>query len=76
MKDMHVNPAEAVQIHMDIGASRSIGIHWGTFPLTAEAPDEPPRLLQKALLENNLSSQVFLALAIGETITLQWPEPD
>lgn len=76
MKDMHVNPQEALQIHEDIGADQSVGIHWGTFPLTAEAPAEPPLLLKQALDENNLSEQVFRTLAIGETMTLKWPKSE
>ncbi len=75
MKDMHVDPREAVQIHKDIGAAQSVAIHWGTFPLSAEAPQDPPLLLRQALMESNLTSEVFLALAIGETITLKWPQP-
>ena len=31
MQPQHVDPAEAVQIHLDIGAKVSVGIHWGTF---------------------------------------------
>ena len=31
MATIHVDPREAVLIHQDIGATRSMGIHWGTF---------------------------------------------
>ena len=31
MKDMHCNPEEAVQIHLDVKSQKSIGMHWGTF---------------------------------------------
>ena len=36
MKPHHVDPEEAVQIHEDVGAKTSIGIHWGTFKMTVE----------------------------------------
>jgi N-acyl-phosphatidylethanolamine-hydrolysing phospholipase D len=68
MKDMHVNPEEAVQIHQDIGAEYSLGVQWGTFRLTAEPIDEPPRRLEKALVEANLSSNRFRTMKIGETV--------
>ena len=37
MKESHMNPAEAVRAHREVGARRSLGMHWGTFQLTDEA---------------------------------------
>ena len=67
MKDMHVNPEEAVQIHQDLQADHSIGIHWGTFPLTAEPIEEPPLRLKSALQEKNIPNSAFETMKIGET---------
>ncbi|XP_041058855.1 N-acyl-phosphatidylethanolamine-hydrolyzing phospholipase D isoform X5 [Carcharodon carcharias] len=36
MKYNHVNPEEAVRIHIDVQAKKSVGIHWGTFALANE----------------------------------------
>lgn len=41
MAAAHVNPEEAVQIHRDVGAKRSIAMHWGTFQLTDEGREDP-----------------------------------
>ena len=67
MKPMHINPTEAVQLHMELRAKRSFAMHWGTFPLTAEAPGDPPRHLAQARAAKNLPDQEFETLAIGET---------
>jgi L-ascorbate metabolism protein UlaG (beta-lactamase superfamily) len=48
MKDIHMNPAEAVRAHLDVRARRSIGMHFGTFPLTTEAIDAPVEQLERA----------------------------
>ena len=67
MSSQHVNPAEAVQIHLDLAAKQSIGVHWGTFELTDESLDEPPRLLADARRAKGLADDAFITLAIGET---------
>jgi N-acyl-phosphatidylethanolamine-hydrolysing phospholipase D len=67
MTSQHVNPAEAVQIHFDIAAKRSVGIHWGTFELTDESLDEPPKQLADARRARGLADDAFFVLAIGET---------
>jgi N-acyl-phosphatidylethanolamine-hydrolysing phospholipase D len=67
MKDQHVNPDEAVQIHRDLRARRSLGIHWGTFALTDEPLDEPPRALARARSAAGVTEEAFFLLAIGQT---------
>lgn len=67
MQPQHVNPAEAVRIHQDLGAQRSMGVHWGTFELTDESLDQPPRDLQAARDAAGLAPEAFFVLAVGET---------
>jgi N-acyl-phosphatidylethanolamine-hydrolysing phospholipase D len=67
MKTQHVNPRDAVEIFKDINAKSAFGIHWNTFVLTAEAVDEPPRALERALQKNGLNTELFQAMDIGKT---------
>lgn len=67
MSNQHVNVEEALKIHADLGAKRSLGVHWGTFELTDEALDEPPRQLERQREALGLSTTDFFTLAIGET---------
>ncbi len=67
MRAQHVDPAEAVQVHLDLGAKRSLGVHWGTFELSDEALDYPPRELRRALAVQDLPEATFCVLAVGET---------
>ena len=39
MRSVHMNPAEAVQAHLDLESAQSIGMHFGTFQLTTEGID-------------------------------------
>ena len=56
-----------MQIHLDLGAKRSMGIHWGTFELTDEALDEPPIALAAARIDKGVPDAAFFVMAVGET---------
>ena len=68
MKAQHCDPAEAMQIHRELGARLSIGMHWGTFPLTDDGFDEPPRELTRALAESGLPPTAFRVCAPGDCV--------
>jgi N-acyl-phosphatidylethanolamine-hydrolysing phospholipase D len=74
MQVVHVNPAEAVKIHRDIRARRSIGVHWGAFELAAEPLLAPPQELAHAVAEAGLTEQDFTTLAVGETRLFDVPQ--
>ena len=66
MKLYHVNPEEALKIHRDLGARQSIGMHWGTFPLTAEGPGDPVRELERQRQIQGISPVEFGTMTVGE----------
>lgn len=71
MKYAHINPHEAVQAHLDLGSKLSIGVHYGTFQLTAEPIDEPVRALDEALKEKGIAASSFQTPDFGKTIIIE-----
>ncbi len=67
MAPQHIDVEEALKIHRDLGAKRSLGVHWGTFQLSDEALDEPPKVLAASRAGHGLTEDQFFVLAIGET---------
>ena len=57
----------AGRIHRELHARRSLGVHWGTFSLTDEALDQPPKDLAAARKAQGVADDAFFTLAIGET---------
>lgn len=70
MRDIHMNPEEAVQAHLDLGSRRSIGMHFGTFQLTTEAIDEPLHALARARAAHGLASEAFDTVEFGASVRI------
>src|SRR5437762_3403351 len=68
MHVVHMNPPAAVQAHLDLEAAQSIGMHFGTFQLTAEGIDEPLRALEEACRARNIPPSQFRTLRFGESL--------
>jgi L-ascorbate metabolism protein UlaG (beta-lactamase superfamily) len=68
MCDQHMNPAEAVRAHVELGARSSIGTHFGCFQLTDEGIDEPVMALDLARREQGVDALAFHAPRPGETL--------
>ena len=65
---LHANPYDAVEIFKDSKCRRAMGIHWGTWALTSEEIDEPPKLLAAALMNSGIpETGVFDVCAVGES---------
>jgi L-ascorbate metabolism protein UlaG (beta-lactamase superfamily) len=75
MQDIHMNPAEAVQAHLDLGAQSSIGMHYGTFQLTAEGIDDPIAALAEAKRAAGVADEAFRTLEFGESVRLPKVSP-
>jgi N-acyl-phosphatidylethanolamine-hydrolysing phospholipase D len=67
MEVSHVDPKQAIQIHKDIRAKQSIGIHWGTIAITHEPFLEPKQLLTSERQKTGLDDNKFITINIGET---------
>ncbi|MFA5249950.1 MAG: MBL fold metallo-hydrolase [Parachlamydiales bacterium] len=65
MQPMHVNPEEAVRIHLETASRLSLAMHWKTFRLTAEAASLPPYELFLELKKAKVSPKAFLAVEPG-----------
>jgi len=67
MRFVHLDPEEAVRAALDLEARYTVAMHWGTFDLTDEPPDEPPRRFRAAAEAANLGPDRAWVLAVGET---------
>ncbi|MFM9977296.1 MAG: MBL fold metallo-hydrolase [Sphingomonadaceae bacterium] len=59
----HIGPVDAAEVFARLGATRGIGMHWGTFRLSYEAWDTPPKLLAAVMKCRGMTG--FGTVAIG-----------
>ena len=67
MKASHMNPEEAVQAALDVKATNAVAIHYGTFKLSDEPINEPPKRFKAAAQDTSLGVDHGWVLKIGET---------
>jgi L-ascorbate metabolism protein UlaG (beta-lactamase superfamily) len=65
MKGNHINPEEAVAVYERLKPRMALGMHWGTFQLTFEAMDDPPRRLARLRRERGIAEGSFVATEVG-----------
>jgi N-acyl-phosphatidylethanolamine-hydrolysing phospholipase D len=74
MHVVHVDPEEAVHAYAEVTSAwpsaplpQMLAIHWGTFRLTSEPMDEPPRRASAAWAARGLPPELLWIAAFGET---------
>ena len=70
MQSAHIDPAQAVDVHLEVKAQQSLPIHWGTFQLTIEPALEPAQLLVEEMNRRDLPLEQFQPARIGDTLIL------
>lgn len=67
----HLDPRQAVQAHTDLHSGKSIGVHYGTFRLTAEGIDEPVKALARERERAGLPAGDFITADFGQAVVLK-----
>lgn len=70
MHPQHISPEEAVKAMRLLKAKHLIPMHWGTFQLSDEPLNEPPRRLQTAWEKENLPAASLEPISVGQTLLL------
>jgi L-ascorbate metabolism protein UlaG (beta-lactamase superfamily) len=71
MAPIHVSPEESVKIHLDTRSSKSIAMHFGTFPLADDGSDDPVNDLTTAMTKHQVSGDSFMVLREGESAIIE-----
>lgn len=72
MAPMHCDPAQALSIHREVRARRSIAMHFGCFPLADDGFEQPVHDLRAARTAAGISPEEFILPEVGETRLLHF----
>lgn len=64
----HTDPEGAVRMALDLKAKRSVGVHWGTWIMSDERYNLPPKDLEKARAKHGVQEEEFCVLPVGRTM--------
>ncbi|HEY0085930.1 MAG TPA: MBL fold metallo-hydrolase [Allosphingosinicella sp.] len=67
MKGNHINPDEAVAVFGKLKPTAALGIHWGTFQLTFEGINDPPKRLATLRKERGIAPEAFRVTEAGQS---------
>lgn len=67
MGPIHCTPAEAIRAHRDVGARRSMAMHFGCFPLADDSYQQPIDDFLAARREAGIAEDEFALPEVGET---------
>ena len=70
MEPQHMNPEDAGEAFVRLGARRLCAMHWGTFKLTDEPLGEPPRRMRKFFADRALADDRLWIFDVGQTRAL------
>ena len=68
--DIHMNPEDAIRVHLDVQGKRMLPVHWATFNMAIHDWDEPIKRAIKAASENNVD---LVTPRVGEVIVVGEP---
>ncbi|MEK4239610.1 MBL fold metallo-hydrolase [Paenibacillus sp. FSL H7-0714] len=71
MTSQHVNPEEAIQAFLDVGAETMIPMHYGTFRLADDTAREALDRMDNARVKHAISEERIRTLGYGETLVVQ-----
>lgn len=70
MSPVHVDPEEAIQVHKEVKADISFGMHFGTFPLADDGMKDPENDFIKAMQLPENEGVNFKLLSEGDVFTM------
>ncbi|HEY4184805.1 MAG TPA: MBL fold metallo-hydrolase [Polyangia bacterium] len=70
MEPQHMNPEDAGEAFVRLGARKLCAMHWGTFKLTDEPMGEPPRRIRELFVERGLAADSLWLFDVGQTRAL------
>ena len=69
MQPIHIDPAQAVTMHGDLNVGRSIGMHFGTFPMADDGMNSAREDLIRARKEAGVDADSFTMPNVGQIFT-------